>query len=90
MDVVTGIIAYSQTAQPSHTGVCNRGDVLKSELRLTNASSVKIALQRDALRSELKNFSADLSRELRRMGYRKLSAHSRHHVQKEGAIDAFE
>ena len=30
-----------------------------------------------------------LSRELRRMGYRKLSARPRHHAQKEGAIDAF-
>ena len=30
-----------------------------------------------------------LSRELRRMGFRKLSARPRHHAQKEGAIDAF-
>ena len=30
-----------------------------------------------------------LSRELRRMGYRKLSARPRHHAQKEGAVDAF-
>ena len=30
-----------------------------------------------------------LSRELRRMGYRKLSARPRHHAQKEGAIDVF-
>ena len=30
-----------------------------------------------------------LSRELRRMGYRKLSARPRHHARKEGAIDAF-
>lgn len=30
-----------------------------------------------------------LSRELRRMGYRKLSARPRHHAQAEGAIDAF-
>ncbi len=30
-----------------------------------------------------------LSRELRRMGYRKLSARPRHHTQKEGAIDVF-
>ena len=31
-----------------------------------------------------------LSRELRRMGYRKPSARPRHHAQREGAIDAFE
>jgi transposase len=30
-----------------------------------------------------------LSRELRKMGYRKLSARPRHHAQAEGAIDAF-
>ena len=30
-----------------------------------------------------------LSRELRRMGYRKLSARPRHHAQKEGAMDVF-
>ena len=30
-----------------------------------------------------------LSRELRRMGYRKLSARPRHHAQKKGAVDAF-
>jgi len=30
-----------------------------------------------------------LSRELRKMGYRKLSARPRHHAQMEGAIDAF-
>jgi hypothetical protein len=31
-----------------------------------------------------------LSRELRAMGYRKLSAQPRHHAQAEGAIDNFE
>ncbi len=31
-----------------------------------------------------------LSRELRKMGYRKLSARPRHHAQAEGAIEAFE
>jgi Winged helix-turn helix len=30
-----------------------------------------------------------LSRELRAMGYRKLSARPRHHAQPEGAIEAF-
>jgi transposase len=33
--------------------------------------------------------TATLSRELRAMGYRKLSARPRHHAQREGAIDAF-
>jgi hypothetical protein len=30
-----------------------------------------------------------MSRELRKMGYRKLSARPRHHAQQDGAIEAF-
>ena len=44
--------------------------------RLWDESQVRVAKQ-------------TLSRELRRMGYRKLSARPRHHAQAEGAIEAF-